>query len=516
VRHADRALQDLRISEERQSLVLSALPMAVYVKDSPDARPRFVAGNVALLTGYQAAEFETDPEFWASRVHPEDRVELTVGNGQPERSIEYRWKHADGEYRHFLDQSVRPSSDDFIAGTLRDVTEQRTMQDQLLQAQKMEALGKLTGGIAHDFNNLLASVLSGLALIERRAKLDGSASDLLGMTRHAAEQGRELVTRLLSFSRRQKLVPQVVDLALIQSSLGSMLKPMLGGLVDLRWELAPDLWPTYADAPQLELVLMNLAINARDAMPEGGSISVSVSNQTTAGGDDLAPGDYVRITMSDTGHGIPADLLSKVVEPFFTTKDVGKGTGLGLSMAYGFAQQSGGALRIESRVGEGTCVSLWLPRSNVDPLPTLAPTKPAEKSAPRSPYRRILLVDDSPSLRALTEMQLQQEGYEVTAASGGGDALAFIERDPAAFDVIVTDFAMPLMSGLELIRRARTLQPDYPAVIITGYANGPELSGRTENVEVVLKPFSSNALDRAVQTVLRRRGSRDAIMQSPA
>lgn len=493
------ALEALRQSELRQDLILSSLPIAVYVEDAEAGARRFVSGDLRRITGYDPADFLADPDLWSSRILPDEagRQELPQAGG---RTLEYRWLHADGTARTFLDQAViLEAADHAFAGTIRDVTEQRMLQDQLLQAQKMDAIGKLTGGVAHDFNNLLASVLSGLTLIERRGSLDGKVLEVLHMTRHAAEQGRHLVSRLLSFSRRQNLTPRVVELEPICRSLDSMLAPTLGGLVTLDWQLQPQLWATYVDASQLELALMNLVINSRDAMHGGGVITVNLANRAHQGSKDLGAGEFVVLTVSDTGAGIPSTVLPKVLEPFFTTKDVGRGTGLGLSMAYGFARQSGGTLHISSTEGAGTEVELWLPRATAqkdiaaeaEMQPQPAPT--AASSA------RILLVDDSQTLRRLTAMQLAEEGFRVETASSGPEALDIIRSDAEGFDLLLTDYAMPTMSGLELVHAVRQSLVGFPAVIITGYADIEAMKNRPADVIVVPKPFTTAKLVSAVE-----------------
>lgn len=506
----ERSDEALKAAEERQALILGALPLAVYVDEAPNGSraPRFVAGDVARLTGFAAEAFLEDRELWHARLHHEDAVQqksAALADGAAQTS-EYRWRHADGEYRYFVDQCVAlPDRPGLIAGTLRDVTEHRRLQDQLLQAQKLDAIGKLSGGIAHDFNNLLASVLSGLALLERRVEMNDGAQQVLDMTRHAAQQGSQLVNRLLSFSRRQKLTPKVVQLAAVGQSLNVMLSPLLGGMIRLNWEIEPRLGPALVDPSQLELAVMNLVLNARDAMPSGGTITIRIANRSLAEAtEDLVPGEFVVVTVSDTGLGIPRELVSKVTEPFFTTKDVGKGTGLGLSTVYGFARQSGGTLRIESAEGSGTSVEIWLPRATTtgEPEETLAVATlplPPEKAAGGKPT--ILLVDDSASLRGLTELDLADAGFEVVSAAGGAEALSMIEREPGRFDLIVTDFAMPLISGLEVIHYARNMRPNWPAVIITGYADSDGLSKRPADVPLITKPFSRQALLQAIASV---------------
>jgi signal transduction histidine kinase len=499
------ALEALRRSEEQQELILASLPIAVYVEDQAGVKRRFVSGDVKQLTGYDARAFEADSGLWWSRLDPDDAGTASSETG---RGREYRWRDAAGTVRIFLDQSVALSSSDYaVAGTVRDITEQRALQDQLLQAQKIDAVGKLTGGVAHDFNNLLASVMSGLSLIERRASLDPSALEILEMTRHAAEQGKQLVSRLLAFSRRQNLSPHRVDLTPLSKSLDAMLAPLLGGLVSLQWKLEPDLWETFIDPSQLELAIMNLVINSRDALPNGGVISIALANRRHEGSADLDGGEFVVLTVSDSGSGIPADVLPRVLEPFFTTKEAGRGTGLGLSMAYGFARQSGGALRIRSQVDVGTDVELWIPRAQIEPLPVDVPMHTPDVSyrTVTSRSAHVLLVDDSQTLRDLTAMQLEEAGFTISSASSGVEAISIIGQDPGRFDVLLTDYAMPVMSGLELVAAARQHRPEFPAVIVTGYAEVEAMKSRPDNVTVVPKPFTAAALIEALHSSLQAR-----------
>jgi CheY-like chemotaxis protein len=289
------------------------------------------------------------------------------------------------------------------------------------------------------------------------------------MTKHAAEQGSELVSRLLSFARRQQLTPGLVNLNRLPFSVGELLSHTLGGLVKLEWSLNADLWNAYVDGAQLELALMNLIINARDAMPEGGSISIEGDNATVAHRNDaLEAGDYVVLRVGDTGKGIPSEELSKVFEPFYTTKAIGKGTGLGLSMVYGFAQQSGGTVRIVSVVGQGTEVEIWLPRapemSDAMTIDLVSPTL-----SPLDRQLRVLLVDDHDGVRAITAAMLADIGHDVVDFGDPASALGALRSSPNAFDIVVSDYAMPVLSGAELIRQAREIAPGLPAIMITGY-----------------------------------------------
>jgi signal transduction histidine kinase/CheY-like chemotaxis protein len=501
----------LRASKERQEAILRALPVVFHSRGIDAPFPAlFVSDSVAALTGFPAERFTSEPGFGISRIHPEDRACLERSHREAAElgvySCEYRWQAADGNWKTFLDQGVLAPSEEghprALFGTLLDVTERRQLEEQLAQARKMETVGQLTGGIAHDFNNLLASVLSGLTLLERRVQLPDSARPILDMTRHAAQQGAELIDRMLAFSRRQQLRPAAIPIPALARTLDGLLSPVLGGLVRLHWRIEEDSWPAHADRGQLELALMNLVINARDAMPQGGTINLSVENTQVLAGGDLGAGGFVVLAVEDSGTGMTPEVLARVLEPFFTTKEVGKGTGLGLSMAYGFARQSGGTLRIESEPGRGTRVELWLPRSQA----ALAPEAPPElaPAAARDPFRQgqepeLLLVDDSSTLRELTATILREHGFKVATAVGGAEALSLIEREPDRFDLIVTDFAMPLVSGLDVVRFARNHRPDWPAVIVSGYADASAIEDRPGDVVLLKKPFPPEALIEAIR-----------------
>ncbi|MFC5437499.1 response regulator [Rhodanobacter umsongensis] len=504
------AEQELRRSERRQAAIIESLPIILYLEDphSSPRVPKFITGNFRLLTGFDFKEILATPTLWRDRLHPDDRERAIAvfesgGEGRG-YSVEYRWLCADGTYKHFLDQAVLLRDDaggaTEYAGTLLDVTERKELESQLLHVRKMDAIGQLSGGIAHDFNNLLAAVLSGLELLQRRARLAPEHRPILDMTRHAAQQGSEVVSRLLAFARKQNLEPTCIDLHALSSAVNQLLAHTLGGMVVLEWELPDDLWRPYADEAQLELTLMNLAINARDAMPAGGTIRISGHNVTVKGEDDtdLAAGQYVVVSVADTGNGIPAELLDRVAEPFFTTKAVGKGTGLGLSMVYGFAQQSGGTLRIQSELGSGTCMTIWLPRARAKSALAgrVVPAESVEEAAPRA--RHILLVDDHEGVRTATAALLSDLGHHVTTAIDGAQAVELQQQDLARIDLIVSDYAMPLVSGVEVIRRLRVDNPRLPAIIITGYAATDVLHGAPEGVIIVTKPFTPARLQEAI------------------
>ena len=508
---AERAL---RKAQEREETILRSLPVCFHARAStPPFGAHFVSEAAERVTGFPPERFTSDPNFGLGRVHPDDLSGVAAALGGAREtgsySCEFRWLCADNEYRIFLDQgvfSVDADGPPEILGTLLDITERRQLEDRLTQSQRLDAIGKLTGGLAHDFNNLLASVLSGLGLLERRAKLDGDARQIVDMTRNAAKHGAELVNRMLAFSRRQNLQPTAVRLTTLADTMNGLVAPILSGLVRFEWQVDGAVWPVHIDAGQLELALMNLVFNARDAMPSGGTVSIRADNRTVpTGSDDLPAGDYVCVTVKDTGGGIPPEIVSKVIEPFFTTKSIGKGTGLGLSTVYGFAKQSGGTLIIDSVVGRGTAVELWLPRATEEfAADTVAEASASEPIDFGDTLPSILLVDDSRSLRELTAQSLRDRGFDVTIAGGGAEALALMERAPERFDLIVTDFAMPLISGLDVVRFARSLRADWPAIIITGYADADAIADRPSDVPLLSKPFVEGDLLKSIFSITVR------------
>jgi PAS domain S-box-containing protein len=506
-----RAEQELRRSEQRQAAIIQSLPMVLYLEPCDSKRRVLdcITGDIAAITGIPHEELRSNPAMWFERLHAEDRPRLEEAlearSTAGKMSIEYRWQCADGTYRCFLDQAVllrdvdgRPIE---FAGTITDVTDQRSLESQLVQAQKMDAIGKLTGGIAHDFNNLLAAVIGGLGLLDKRVELDEDQRKILDMTRRAADQGAELIRRLLAFARKQKLEPNSIDLATLEEALSDLLAHTLGGLVHVDWRAGKNVWNPFADQAQLELALLNLIINARDAMPAGGTVTVATEN-VRAGSDHwagLPDGDYVVLSVSDTGVGISPELMDKVMEPFFTTKEVGKGSGLGLSMVYGFAKQSNGAFQLTSELGRGTTGELWLPRASAD---VSAVTKLAREPQPQIlPALQVLLVDDHDEVRSTTAAMLEDLGHKVVEAANGAEALGALKEGSCKFDVLISDYAMPNCSGTDFLREARGLCPGVPAVIITGYVDADGIGDRPDGVEVIPKPFTLHKLQAALARV---------------
>jgi CheY-like chemotaxis protein len=349
----------------------------------------------------------------------------------------------------------------------------------------MEAIGQLTGGVAHDFNNLLTAVVGSLELLLRRTD-DEKLRRLAGNALQAAERGARLTAQLLAFSRRQRLTPAPLDVNAIIAGMGDLLIRSIGRHVEVETQLADDLSRALADPTQLEVMILNLAINARDAMPGGGRLVIATRNlervpEPLQG--ELAPGRYVAVCVTDTGIGMAPEVLQHAFEPFFTTKPQGKGTGLGLAQLYGFARQSGGNVRIESEEGRGTSVTIYLPATEADAQ--------AVGSAPAEGLRhrrgRVLLVDDDDDVRSVAAAMVAELGYEVATAAAGEEALALLSQ--RRFEVMVTDIAMPGMNGVELARRARRLAPDMPILFASGYADVQTFGGELSDEAVLRKPF---------------------------
>ena len=496
--------RELAASREREAAILQSLPILLYMEPmsaSPRC-PEFVSGDFTAMTGFKFDDVQRDGELWQRRLHPEDRdrvmaaIERRRSTGR--LSIEYRWQCADGRFKYFHDQAVAvpdpAGGEPQFAGTLTDVTEQRVLESHLLHAQKMDAIGQLTGGVAHDFNNLLSAVLGGLHLLERRLELGEREQLLVTQMRHAAEQGAELVRRMMAFARKQELSPTSVRPGSLCSSVAGLVEHTLGGTVQIDWRCADELPNIYADRSQLELALVNLIINGRDAMPQGGRIGVDILliDRAEAGDDpELTADRYVSVKVTDEGQGIPEQLVSRVTEPFFTTKEAGKGTGLGLSMVSGFVQQSGGKLRIDSQAGRGTTIELLLPCT--DEAEKVEPVSPTVAPGPVGQASSVLLVDDDDTVRTVLGEQLREHGFKVDEASSGKAAIDRIQGN-GSYDVLLSDFAMPGMNGIDTIRAALTARPELRALLLTGYADEQAVSGLRHSVPIIRKPVNINDL----------------------
>jgi CheY-like chemotaxis protein len=374
-------------------------------------------------------------------------------------------------------------------------------EEQLRQSQKMEALGQLTGGIAHDFNNLLTVVVGGLDLITkgtRQPKLKRYAENALA----AAERGARLTGQLLAFSRVQRLEVRPTYVAALIHNMRPLLKNVLGPGIEKKFELHEEKLAVLADPTQLEVAILNLAINARDAMPEGGVLKFTTAIVDVEGDAELEPGKYVELTISDTGVGMTADVAARAFEPFFTTKEVGKGTGLGLSMVYGMARQSGGTARIESRPGEGSAVKLYF--RSAEGAQAAVSAKFAEGARAGEEQRgkpaSVLVIDDDPDVREFIAATLEDQGYNVSQASDGREGLNAAARDKP--DLVIIDFIMPGLSGAEVANRLLARRPDQPILFVSGYSETEAVRRVAPSAPLLAKPFRADALDKAVRGAL--------------
>ena len=496
--------RELAASREREAAILQSLPILLYMEPSSASprSPEFVSGDFAAMTGFAFDVVTGDPELWERRLHPEDRERVLAaieGRQSTGRlSIEYRWQCADGRFKYFHDQAVMVKDPGGgaaqFAGTLTDVTEQRVLESHLLHAQKMDAIGKLTGGIAHDFNNLLSAVLGGLHLLERRLELGDREQLLVTQMRHAAEQGAELVRRMMAFARKQELSPTSVEPASLCAAVAGLVEHTLAGTVQIDWRCAGEIPNIYADRSQLELALVNLIINGRDAMPHGGRIEVTIDSLepgSQLGDPEMSAGRYVSIRVADEGEGIPESLINRVTEPFFTTKEAGKGTGLGLSMVSGFVQQSGGIIRINSKPGKGTAIELLFPCT--DEAERIENRQVAPVLPPFEHGKSVLLVDDDDVVRTVLGEQLRDLGFKVDEVADGKSAIDRIECN-GTYDVLLSDLAMPGMNGIETIRRALLTRPSMRALLMTGYADEGAVGEMRDSVPIIRKPVDINEL----------------------
>lgn len=443
--------------------------------------------------------------------HPEDAATirshlaaLLRGEAIPEFDI--RMRAGDDGYR-WVSWTVVPEGGT-IYGIGRDVTQRKLLEEQLRQSQKMEAVGQLTGGIAHDFNNMLTGILGGIDMVRRRVS-QGRLDDVDRFLEAAMQSGQRaaaLTHRLLAFSRRQTLDNRPLDVAVLVRSIEDLLRRTLGEQIELVIDMSPDLWSAVADDNQLESAILNLAINSRDAMPDGGRLTIAGRNAHLSARDLVhsdrgEAGDYVEIRVADTGLGMPADVLAKAFDPFYTTKPQGQGTGLGLSMVYGFVQQSRGDVMIESREGMGTTIRLFLPRHHG--LPDEA-APPAQAAALPGTGETVLVIEDDPAVRLLVLQVLQELGYRAIETADERDAIPILQSEHH-LDLLISDVGLPGMSGRRLAELARASRPGLPVLFMTGYAR--EAADQAEfldaGMEIITKPFAVDELGQRVNRILR-------------
>jgi len=511
------AQEALRRSQEQfQLLVEGVTDYAIYMLDPTGVVTSWNAG-AERIKGYRSDEivgghfsrFYIDED--RERGAPATALSIAATAGRFEKEGWRVRKDGSRFWAHVIIDVIRDNGGEVIgfAKITRDITERRDAQqaleearEALFQAQKLEAIGQLTGGIAHDFNNLLMAVLGSLELVRKRLPHDPRITPLIENAILGAERGAGLTQRMLAFARKQELKLEAVDLpALVQGMIG-LLRTSLGPSIEVEAAFPRHLPPLHTDPNQLEAALLNLAVNARDAMPRGGAVKITAALVTVSetSGKRLAPGDYVRISVADSGQGMDADTLARAAEPFFTTKGVGKGTGLGLSMVHGLAQQSGGCFQIQSRVGEGTTVEVWLPVADPKGEPLAAAPTGRETGGIEARSLVVLVVDDDNLVRINTVAMLEDLGHRVFSASGASDALAMLRREPV--DLVITDFAMPQMTGVELADSIAAQHPGTPVVLATGYAELPQ--GAATQLPRLAKPFLQADLARAISRIETR------------
>ncbi len=521
---AEQALQRV---EERQAAIIRALPIAMYSVDlsSGDAfgpaGPQFVGEMVERICGFPPRAFAQGPDFWKDRIHPDDRdrvlTEVAAALTGGAFSTEYRWQCADGSYHHIFDQGVLVRSStgaQEIVGTWLDVTDRRRAEQQLAQVQKIDALGQLTGGIAHDFNNMLSVIIGNLERVQKHMRESGEPK--IAMRVDLAMQGAlrcsDLTRQLLTFARKQTLQLAPLDLNALVRDMMQMFRRTLEDEIEITTRLAADLGALVVDRAQVESMLLNLVVNARDAMPQGGTITMETGNLTVTEEDrgdfpEAAPGAYVRLSVADTGAGMTPEVRERVFEPFFTTKELGRGTGLGLSMIYGFVKQSGGAIRIDSEPGRGTAVHIILPRAAADlPKPAI-PASEEGDGPPARPGETVLLVEDDPGVRAVAVEMLRDLGYAVAEAPDARTALTMLAGGQVA-DLLFSDIAMPGgMNGFDLAAHAVVARPGLRILYASAYPEFALARSKEAKLEapVLQKPYYRHELARAVRGVLDQR-----------
>lgn len=474
------------------------------------------------MLGWSEAEVASQPLI--DLIHPddwkatEDGLTLLWERGATAR-FESRCRRRDGCFRRI--SWIMVSEDGLAYAVGRDVTVERDASEQLAssnrqlvneiaererveatltQMQRLEAVGQLTSGVAHDFNNLLTIVLGNVHFLKCQEADDGRKRRL-DMIEAAAERGATLTSQLLAFSRRQRLEPKPVAINEVVVGMSDFLRSSIGGTVRLRTVLSPDLWPALVDSSQLELVILNLAINARDAMAVGGSVTIKTSNTSVEEppirAEEPTPGDYVEVSVIDTGAGMPPGILNRAFEPFFTTKGVGKGSGLGLAQVYGFTKQSGGGVKILTKVGEGTTVKVYLPRT-AGLVPAAGPAERPHPAAQQGGL--ILVVDDDRSVREVTATMLAGFGFSVIEAGSGRAALDLLDQQ-ASPRLVLLDYAMPGLNGIEAAAEIRRRWPELPILFVTGFADAAALA-QSEEKNIILKPFRADELKRQVNIAL--------------
>jgi PAS domain S-box-containing protein len=516
---AERLVRALRESQDRFRFVARVTNDAVWDRDLVSQALWWNEG-VGTLFGYTPEQVGPDVAWWYETIHPDDRervksdIHAAVERGAESWSAEYRYRRADGSYALVFDRGYvlhdgdgRPTR---MIGAMMDITQRRDLEEELRQSQKMEAVGRLAGGVAHDFNNLLTIITGRSHLLLGKLKGDDPARRSVEVIQKTADRAAALTRQLLAFSRKQVLQRTVLDLNTTVGDVSTMLRRLIGEDVDLLLTLAPGAGRVNADRAQLEQALMNLAVNARDAMPRGGTLGLETDHVRLGAAppdrpDALPPGPYAVLRVMDTGLGMDPATQARIFEPFFTTKEPGKGTGLGLSMVHGIVRQHGGAIHVRSVVGGGTTFEIYLPQ--VDAAAETGGADETGAPQPETGHETILLVEDEEDVRALAREVLERQGYTVVEASDGAQALQVYEKERERIDLILTDVVMPRMSGREMVDRVRATRPDMRVLYMSGYTGDAIVRHGVLDQSMLLlgKPFTPVALIAKIREVLDRK-----------
>src|ERR1700678_2093379 len=514
----DRDKAELVATENRYRTLVERLPAITYAAELGARGPwRYVSPQIESMLGFSPGEWLSDPANWINHVHDEDResvltVEEHFQNNRDLFQAEYRMLARDGRILWFRDEAVMlPTAEDhpcLMQGVMYDITEGKRLEDQLRHSQKMEAVGVLAGGVAHDFNNLLMLIQGHNERLRTGLAADAPAQkESLGIEQ-AVTRAAGLTGRLLAFSRKQVVQPRVMDLNAVLSDVAKMLDRLIEKNIVLQVDLGPGLWHVKADRGQVEQLIMNLAVNARDAMPQGGQLfietrimEIDASHPRLPDGE--RPGQYVMLVIADNGTGMEPETQAHMFEPFFTTKKPGKGTGLGLAIVYGVVKQLGGLVQVDSKLGQGTTFEIYIPRAEEARVPE-EQVRMLDLSKVPGGVETILLVEDEAGIRELANDFLRRRGYKVLTAMDGNEALRIAEGHKDLIHLLVTDIVMPNIGGSELAKRLQQVRPQMKVMFMSGYPDHPALPvGSLDSQSTVLqKPFSLDKLAHEVRSLL--------------
>jgi PAS domain S-box-containing protein len=495
--------------------IVEKVPQVFYISDS-SGRVLYVSPAFEAMSGYPAQHVYEQPMLWFDLIYPDDRARvaelMTKSRGTGSFACEYRVVHADGGLRWLAARWIEVVAEGAVqrvVGTATDITERRALEEQLRQAQKMEAVGQLAGGVAHDFNNLLTIITANAGLLRAAIGADEAAARQLADLQSAAQGAADLTRKLLGFSRQAVLTLRPVGLGQIVQEIAGLLRHTLDRRIEVRLRLAsqPEAGAVLADPAELSHVVMNLCLNARDAMPAGGALTIETGQATideahAARVPGAVIGEFAYISISDTGQGISEEVMPHIFEPFFTTKPLGKGTGLGLAVAFGIVKQHHGFIQCSSRADVGTRFTVYLPRSAGAQATTAAAPSVAPAASPRS-GQSILFVDDEAPIRTIARTVLERQGYRVRLAADGAEAVALFDQIGDDTDLVIVDLTMPRLTGTEVVQKLRAARPNLRIILSTGHLSGDALALEGQaSIAVLHKPYTPDGLLQAVRRAL--------------